>query len=288
MPDPALVLEGAAKTLLYLSVLLAIGAGTVHWLLLPRSSRELDDHRFAALDSSAARLGFLGACLASVCTLLRVWTHTVAAFGFDGARSWDSLTLVALRSHWGQNWKVQFVASIVSIVAAAATLRNRKFWPLATLSTAAFTSSIPLLGHAAGNAPRMALHIVHILAGGIWLGSLAVIVLISIRTPRQVRFVILRRFSAVALPGAAMVVAAGLIAAWLYVGNFASLWLTGYGRVLMLKVGLVGCIAACGYINWQRLRKPGDEGGSSFLRIEVALAVAVAIVSGYLTEIAHP
>ena len=66
------------------------------------------------------------------------------------------------------------------------------------------------------------------------LGSLAVVVLTTIGRPQQIRVAILLRFSAVALPGAGIVVAAGLIAAWLYLGKVSDLWLTDYGRVLAL------------------------------------------------------
>jgi putative copper export protein len=84
------------------------------------------------------------------------------------------------------------------------------------------------------------------------------------------------------------VVAAGLVASWLYVCDISDLWLTDYGLVLALKAVLVCGVMVCGYINWQRLRKLHAESDSSFTLIEVALAVAVAIVTGYLTEIAHP
>lgn len=287
MPDPAL-LEGGAKAFVYASLLVAIGASTVHWLLLRRTAGDLGAERVAALDHTLARVGLVAACTAFVSTLLRVWSHTVAAFGFEGSRSWDTLMLVALRSRWGQNWKVQIIAAAVCMVAAAATLRSRRFWPLATLSTVVFAASIPLLGHAAGNGPRIAVHVAHILAAGGWLGSLSVVMLITIRTPQLVRFLILHRFSALALPGAATVVTAGLVASWLYVGDITNLWLTDYGRVLALKAVLVCGVMVCGYVNWQRLRKLHTESASSFTLIEVALAVAVVIVTGYLTEITHP
>jgi len=232
-----------------------------------------------------ARGGLAAVCTAFGFTLLRVWVHTVAAFGFEGSRSWDTLMLVAFRSRWGQNWKVQIMASAVCMVAGAVTLGSRRFWPLASLATAAFAASIPLLGHAAGNGPRMAVHVAHVLAAGVWLGSLAVVVAIS---DRQTGAVILRRFAAVALPGAAIAVAAGLTATWLCVGNISGLWQTGYGRVLVLKAALVGGVGVCGYTNWQRLRKQPESGASPVIGIEVALAIVVVIVTGYLTEIAHP
>ena len=147
----------------------------------------------------------------------------------------------------------------------------------------------------------MALHIVHILAAGFWLGTLAVVLLMRIPaasldsieprlTVRRIRLIILRRFSTLALPSAATAVAAGIVAAYLYVGAFSNLWTTAYGRVLLVKVALVGGISVAGYVNWQRLRRlhEVDEPSAAIIVLEAALAVVVVLVTGFLTEIAHP
>jgi putative copper export protein len=298
--DPAVVLEGSAKAVLYASLLVAIGASGARWLLLWRSLAELGGGCVLAIEQSVARIALGAACVALAASGLRVWTHTVEAFGFDGARSWDTLRLIALHSRWGQGWGIQFIAAIVFMVACTATVWRRTLWPLATLSAVGFTATIPFLGHAAGDPARMAVHALHILAAGVWLGTLAAVVLIPAPpaslsrgmplTARRMRLIILRRFSPIALPSAATVAAAGLAASWFYVGAVSNLWTTAYGRLLVLKAGLVVGISVCGYINWQRLRKLHEESASSafIVVIEAMLAAAVVIVTGYLTEIGHP
>jgi len=299
--DPAVVLESSAKALLYASLLIAIGASTARWLLLRRVIAELGAGLVLAIEQSIARIALRAASLALAASGLRVWTHTVAVFGFYGARSWDTLRLIALHSRWGQSWRAQFIAALVFMLACAATVWRRTFWPWATLSAVGFTATIPLLGHATGDTGRMAVHALHILAAGVWLGTLAAVLLISVPpaslapmgmplTARRIRLLILRRFSPIALPGAATVVAAGLVASWFYVGVFSNLWTTAYGRVLVLKAGLVAGISVCGYVNWRRLRKLHEESASLALivALEAALAAAVVIVTGYLTEIGHP
>ena len=289
MQDPALVLEGSVKALLYASLLVAIGASAARWLLLPRVTAELGADGVAALERSVARVALAASSLALAASVLRVWTHTVAAFGFDGARSWDTLELIALHSRWGQGWKPQVIVALVLAVAGATTIWRRKSWPLTTLATLVFTGTMPLLGHAAGNAGLMALDAIHILGGGVWLGTLAVVLLMPIR-PARIRLLILRRFSPVALTGAAAAMGTGLIAAWSYIGAVSNLWTTAYGRLLAIKAGLAGAIAVCGYINWQRLRKVHwkSEPSATIIVLETMLALAVVIVTGYLTEIAHP
>jgi putative copper export protein len=301
VPDTAVLLEAGAKALLYASLLIAIGASALRWLLLPRAAGELGAARVLAIEQSIARLALGAAAVALVACVLRVWTHTVSAFGLSDAGSWDNVKLIALTSRWGQGWKLQTAAALMLLAASAATAWRRVAWPLATLSVFVFTATIPLLGHAAGNDLRVALHVVHILAAGFWLGTLAVVLLMRIPaasrdsiepplTGPRIRLVILRRFSTLALPSAATAVAAGIVAAYLYIGAFSNLWTTGYGRVLLVKVALVGGISVAGYVNWQRLRRlqEVDEPSVAIILLETALAAAVVLVTGFLTEIAHP
>ena len=89
---------------------------------------------------------------------------------------------------------------------------------------------------------------------------------------------------------AALLVVTGLTAAWWYVGSIDALATSAYGRLLLLKLFLVADVATCGFLNWQRLRRPAAEaaGGDLFVTLEVALAVAVVIVTAVLTEVEHP
>jgi putative copper export protein len=299
VPDPAVLLEASAKVFLYASLLVLIGAGALRWLLLPRAYADLGAARIRLIEQRTAGL----ALLASVCALgssaLRLWTHTVAAFGFPDA-GLDNIKLIALESRWGQGWKVQVAAALIMTAACAITTRWREAWPFATLSVLFFTCTIPLLGHAAGNILREALHCVHILAAGIWLGTLAVV--LALRIPdvipdsssrvsgRHVRLLLLQKFWPIALPSAITVAAAGLVAAYLYVGAFSNLWTTAYGRILLLKVALVAAIGGCGFVNWRRLRRmiPNETDSLAIVVLEALLAVAVLLVTALLTETGHP
>lgn len=289
MPDPALVLEASVKAVLYASLLAAIGASTVRWLLLRRVMAELGASRAVIIEQSVARVALAAALFALAAAGVRVWTHTVSAFGFDGAGSWDTLKLIALHSRWAQGWKPQVIAAVMLTTASVATVWRRTFWPLSTIAAVVFTATMPLLGHAAGDAAHMAVDIFHILGAGVWLGTLAVVVLIPVPAKR-IRLLILRHFSPVALSGAATAIAAGLVAAWLYVGAYSNLWTTAYGRILVLKSGLVAAISICGYVNWRRLRRlhRDSEPSASIVVLEAALTAAVVIVTGYLTETGHP
>jgi len=286
VPDPAVAFEGSAKALLYASLLVAIGSSAARWLLLRRTVADLGADCVAAMERSVALTALVAGFLALGASVLRVWTHAVAVFGFGDARSWDTLRLIALQSRWGQSWRYQAIAAGVYTLACVVTVWRREFWPAATLAVVGFTATIPLLGHAAGDPARMAVHTLHILAAGVWLGTLAVVVLLP--GSWRIRFLILRRFAPIAMPGSAVVAGAGLIASWYYVGAISNLWITPYGRVLLLKTMLVAGISVCGYINWRRLRRMRGEGGFSIVVLEATLAGAVVVATGFLTEIGHP
>lgn len=299
MPDPPVLLEAGANAVLYASLLLLIGASALRWLLLPRCEPELGP-RIRMLEHSGARIA-IGAAIVALCIcLLRAWAHTVAAFGPTDA-GWDNLKLISLQSRWGHAWQLQVAAVAIVIIAAVFTAWRRAAWPFETLAILFFTATIPLLGHAAGDPLRLALHTVHILAAGTWLGTLATVLLVRMPDSdpdsigatyggQRARQIILQRFWMVAAPSAAIVVAAGIVAAYLYVGALSNLWATAYGRILLAKLALVGGIAACGYSNWQRMRKSHPEklSAETIIVLEAALAGAVVLVTALLTETAHP
>jgi putative copper resistance protein D len=291
--DPALALEGGSKAILYASLLVVLGASATRWLLIPRVKAELEAHGVRAMERSAARVALAASSLALAALVLRMWTHTVAVFGLHDAQSREALTIIAFQSRWGKGWEIQAIMGVVLLVSSAATVWRANLWPLATFAAVGFTAAMPLLGHAAGDVVRMAVDALHILAAGAWLGTLATVLLIPVPRTQdpawRIRLLILRRFAPIALPSAAAVVAAGLVASWFYVGAISNLWTTSYGRILVLKAGLVAGVALCGYLNWSRLRKLHLESASpSIVLLEAALAAAVVTVTGYLTEVGHP
>ena len=84
-----------------------------------------------------------------------------------------------------------------------------------------------------------------------------------------------------------IVAATGTIAASMYVGTPANLITTAYGKTLLLKIGLFAGVLAYGWMNWRRVRT-GEPVREPSLRIEVAFATAVILITSVLTEIEHP
>jgi putative copper resistance protein D len=287
--------ETLVKAFIYTSLLLAIGVCAARWVLVPRAHGLASDDR-SHLDEALAVLLRRAAAVLFVTVLVRLFVHTAAAFGWGAALEWSDLRLMAIESRWGAGWRVQLLASGAALAAAVAARRDRQAgWIAATATVAGTAAAIPLLGHAAGDLGRMALHTVHIIGGGLWLGTLGALVLVP--GPPRDPHALLRAFSPLALTGATLLVPTGVAAAWVYLGSLPALWRSPYGRLLAMKVALVMAAAACGYANWQRFRREREAlaGGDDWrgpaapvVTLEAVLALTIVLATSLLTEMAHP
>jgi putative copper export protein len=86
-------------------------------------------------------------------------------------------------------------------------------------------------------------------------------------------------FSPTALGFAALVVATGVLAAWLHLGSLAALWASGYGRTLLLKLAAVAVLVAAGAYNWRVMRPAlGSDAATGRLRRSAGFELIVSLV----------
>jgi putative copper export protein len=187
-------------------------------------------------------------------------------------------------------------------LAIVATLRARKGhgdgWWLGALATVALALSFALSGHAVA-VPQLAAVAVladtlHIIGAGGWLGTLLVVVLVGIplalRQPEGERgwaaAATVNAFSPVALACAALLAATGLVAAWIHLGALSDLWTSDYGRVLLLKLGVICAIAALGAVNWRVLRPAlGNVAAARRIRSSAMTELAVGALVLAITAV---
>lgn len=154
-------------------------------------------------------------------------------------------------------------ATVIAIVLALALLSRSVV--LAAAWAAIGLMAIAFSGHANSADPRLLAVLtdwIHLLAGAVWVGGLAHVVLAwlpSLRGgAREVRRLVistvLARFGRVALPAFLLVAGTGLLNALTQLGDLTALWQTGYGVVLSAKIALVGAIALASYWHALRLR----------------------------------
>jgi copper transport protein len=151
------------------------------------------------------------------------------------------------------------IATLLALLCA-----SRLRFAAATWTALAFLT-IAISGHANSADPRLlavATDWIHLLAAAVWIGGIAQIALAWLpvirRADRPLRSEVMRsvleRFGRVALPAFLVVATTGLVNALIELGELKALWDSPYGRVLAVKIGLVGLIALASYLHARRLR----------------------------------
>jgi putative copper export protein len=143
----------------------------------------------------------------------------------------------------------------------------------------------------------------HVLAAGLWIGTLFVMIVAGIavvmrnEVARDQRGAIVSdmvyAFSPLALTAAPVLVLFGVIIAWEHLHVLSNLWSSAYGVALLVKLCLVAVVFALGAWNWRR-QKPtlGSEGAAIAIRrsatSEVAVAALVLAATAVLLSIPAP
>jgi copper transport protein len=158
------------------------------------------------------------------------------------------------------------LARVGTVVAIALALLFARRWTIAAAATLAIAFlTISLSGHANSANPR-ALAVftdwVHVVAAAIWVGGIAQLAAAWLpgirRAATELRQAVIRsvlpRFGRVALPAFVVVLVTGSTNALIQLGRPQELWQSAYGRVLAVKILLVGLIAVASYMHALRIR----------------------------------
>ncbi len=146
---------------------------------------------------------------------------------------------------------------------------------------------------------------VHVYSGGIWLGGVATLAVLTLSRERlrdatiDVWSVLWQRFSIVASICIAGVAVSGLWLAWKHVGSVGELGTTVYGELLAIKLLAVSAVLLCGAYNQlvlmpkiERLRRAGNRDSAlrlavdhfgTVVAVESVLGIAVLAVVGLLS-----
>jgi copper transport protein len=194
---------------------------------------------------------------------------------------------------------LQLALMLVLLVGfALAVARVGAGWALAALGVV----GIPLRGLLLGEAARV-VNPVHMLAGGLWIGTLFVLVAVGIPAVLRSEHARGRRdaavaemvngFSPLALGAAATLATFGAVTAWRHLPAPDALWTTPYGRALCVKLALVAGVVALGAWNWRRVRpRLGTAPATAAIRrsaaAELAVAGAVLLVTAVLVSLPAP
>lgn len=274
-------LEMAGRWLLFLGLVGIIGGA---WIALSA---------FRTPPGPVIRLAAASSAFAAVGIGLLGWAQWSASSGADVGFS------VFVKSPLGRAliWRsAGLVAAAGGAIAASFTtgrLQRAKLW-VAVAGAAGVAYAHVAAGHAGAASPRtleILAQWVHVVAASIWVGGLAAL-LVGLRgAPDEEKAVAVRRFSTVAAFALAIVAATGVVRALGQLHGWSDLWSTGYGIVVLAKIGLILILATLGAVNRYR-NVPRTAADLKPLRrvsrVEVAIGAVTLAAASVLASLAPP
>ncbi len=272
----------------------AVGARIIGPRLVGTGASAADGARARGAGTGVALIGAAGALLSLATIVIGAaqraaerHVSVTAALGAGGSRMATQGVLLAL--------------ALVGLLLASR--RVAAGWYAAFVAVAGLAFQSAFSGKWAG-----LVNPIHVLAGGLWLGTLAVLVAVlfpvllrgdatgydlGVRPGGSRLDAIVRRFSRLALVSSATLGVTGVITAWRHLGSIDALWTSAYGWALDIKLLIVAAIVGFGFYNW-RYVTPALSAGSGDARMvrssrrEVLLGLAVLIVTGVLVSLPAP
>ena len=268
---------------------LSVGAVGFRFGVVRRVRGMTDDARRILAADNAAMLGVLGIILLFVSYLGGPLLESMSSHQSFAA------ALPKNRGPFELRMALLAIALVGFLLArASATLG----WTVALLGVV-IASLFPLYtGRGAGK-----VNAVHVLAASTWLGTLLVLTIVGVRgvlkreasgAPRSVLVAdLVNSFSPLALTAAAIVGLTGLTTAWMHLHRISSLWTTGYGITLIVKLIFVLIVVSLGAWNWRRVRPSlGDVGTEEMIRrsstMELTIGAIVLICTAVLVTLPSP
>ena len=287
--------EHLVRWLYFLSLALLLG-GLGFRLLVARGELPVAaDRRFYLL----AGAGVVGALEVGILAfLLRAEDALQLPFG---RLLYGDLSSIAGGTRFGE----AFIAMTLGYAVVAAFLflawltDQRAFlWPALALGIG-FASGLSLSGHSAvdpGSSWRSELaDWAHLSAAALWIGGLVQLAFVVWPKAPEFRRAAFLRFSRLASALIAIVLAAGVYLSIVRLPQLSDLWSAGYGRVLLVKLGLVSLALTWGAVHHFVARPALERGGGPILsRLprslagESAVGMAILLAAAVLVDSKPP
>lgn len=255
--EPLLI---AARLVQFASAMILLGAPLFR-LSLGRAfddaamARAYFDRRLRLMLIAAAALALLSAAL---------WLDLEAAImGGDWREALDSETVATVlqQTVFGHAWRWHMAiatALLGFVLLVRGDSKIRAWYFVVAALAAALIVSMAWAGHAVmrPGVSHVAIQAVHLLAGGVWLGSLPALFLLAERGRRDPNGAwvaalrhVLPRYSRAGYLAVGLVLLTGCLNSWFLVGSPGALVTTEFGRVLLVKVALVLVMVALALAN---------------------------------------
>jgi len=274
------------------AVLMLVGVLVFALFVVPRA--QLPPEVASDAIDRARRLGNALLFLFAVTTLWRLSAQADLVPTAAVARTAAMVTVVR-ETKWGAGWLVGAAGALLTLLGLMMSRTGRTGWFAAGVGVVAIVFSLGLTGHPAAspNVPfAAAVDVAHVLGGGGWLGGLAAVALCGLVATRRVdgdgpprlSQQLIRSYHKSAVECVSIVLVtsiAGIGVAWFRLGQPTVFWTTGYGRVLLTKIGFAVVLLAFGFYHWRTAVIPewNDDTGFRFKRsVALELLIGAGIV----------
>lgn len=284
--------EHLVRWLYFLALALVTGGLGCRLLVVRGTLPPRADKRFFVLTG----IGALGAIEVGIAAfILRAEDALQLPFG---RLLYGDLTPIANGTRFGSAFIAMTLGfALVTALLFVAWLTDRRLFLWIAFAVAlACVSGLSLSGHSAADAGASwkseLADWVHLSAASIWIGGLVQLAVVVLPLAPELRRDAFLRFSSLATVLVALVLAAGTYLSVLRLPHVHDLWTTGYGHVLLVKLGLVAVALAWGGLHRliavpdvargsDRLfaKLPRSVLGESFAGMAVLLAAAVLVDS---------
>lgn len=310
-PEPAAP-SGSGSTghvirwLQYLGIILVTGAAAFRFFVVPFVLRQSAlASAGAVMTKRLAALAWTGVALLALSLPARLWSQSLALWGGESLAA-GNLGALVFRTPWGWGWLVQIAALILVVVGlrlAAPGGARKRGWGVVAVAAVLLAFVPSLSGHVWGIEPQgvgVLLSGAHVLAAGTWMGGLAALLVAGLPGIRTVKTVegdrpglvtVVEAFSRMALLAVLVLVAAGVGQNLFLLGSPGNLISTGWGRTLLVKLGLLAGAGALGLYNWRVVRPALRETPRpGLLRIPatVELLLGLAILAATAVLVTRP
>jgi putative copper export protein len=272
----------------FIAQFLAAGAIGFRYFALRLPRVEADRPFYDDAAQRSAIIGVIGVALGAVLMVL----------GLPALAARRHMTATALLTSDPQTM-LQAGFLIVAIIGfLLGAIRTAAGWPLAAIGVVVGSLRAVFSGRWAS-----LVNPVHVLAAGLWIGTLFVLVTAGIsalfrnEATRERRGVIaadlVNGFSPLALTMGGIVVLFGVITAWRHLHVLSNLWATPYGITLIVKLAFVAAVFGLGAWNWRRQRPMlGSEPAAVAIRrsakAELTVAGIVLLITSLLVSLPSP
>ena len=291
--DPSGLLANVFRWISLLGAALVVGMLTFEaFVLRVDAFAEEAAPALASLSRSCAAVSRIGVCIAAIGSVLALGVQAAAATGSDIVNAIPSLPVVVAGSTWGLAWLARMCA-LAGI--GLLTWRGRPS-PVSLGLCALFLFSFSASGHAVVGYATLAADWTHLTCASMWFGGL-VSFGVGLKRARATlaesaragfTTTLIARFSAIALPAVAVLVASGVYGSIAHFVTWKSLADNPYGRIILAKVLLLIPLLTLGYYHFRSGRRATSRLFPMTVACEAALLVAVLALSAVLSGLPPP